>query len=309
MTPRALLAAAPLCLGLSAGGCSGRPVTAPAIISERFCYPSDTFVAASWTEPLPAALPGLSERAGRVAVSIGAAPALSELLSGKRVPAARRLRLRQAVLERVVAAQLDVQEAIALLDCEGERGDQLRGVLEAREARRTRRLALASVGFGAATAVLSGGLSLAGAGTASAAAGIAGGSGEASAGAGQVFGATPRGVLDTRRNLLRETRDRPARSVLLPGVVWRYLTRRGAEGSSVLDSVAEQWRGAGLLGEPGTPEAEARAALLYGDGGAYSAEDLLARGAMLDGLEAAIGRMNRLLRLLLTEMEARLAEP
>ena len=35
MTPRALLAAAPLCLGLSAGGCSGRPVTAPAIMLRR----------------------------------------------------------------------------------------------------------------------------------------------------------------------------------------------------------------------------------------------------------------------------------
>jgi hypothetical protein len=302
---RALLAAAPLCFGLAAG-CSGPPVDVPAIISERFCLPSDETLAASWAEPTPAALPGLSERAHRVAVSIGAAPALAELLSAERpVPETRRLRLRQQVLERIVAAQLDVQEALALLDCEGERGDQLRGVLQAREARRTTRLTLASIGFGAATAVATGGLALAGAGTASAVAGIAGGSAEASAGAGQLFG-TPRGLLQTRRNLLREARDRPARSTLLPAVVWRYLTRPGADGRSVLDEVAGQWRGAALLGEPGTPDAEARAALLHGDGGAYSAEDLMARGAMLDGLEAAVGRMSRSLGLLLSEMDARL---
>jgi hypothetical protein len=76
---RALLAAAPLCFGLAAG-CSGPPVDVPAIISERFCLPSDETLAASWAEPTPAALPGLSERARRVAVSIGAAPALAELL-------------------------------------------------------------------------------------------------------------------------------------------------------------------------------------------------------------------------------------
>jgi len=84
---------------------------------------------------------------------------------------------------------------------------------------------------------------------------------------------------------------------------WRAL-RSGRR--SVLDEVAGQWRGAALLGEPGTPDAEARAALLHGDGGAYSAEDLMARGAMLDGLEAAVGRMSRSLGPLLSEMDARL---
>lgn len=272
----------------------------PAILSERFCLTAaDEF--APTPPPASAPLPGYSPRARRVAESIGAAPALAEL-STTRSPV-RRAALRQAVVERVVAAQLDIQIALATIDCEGERGDQLQGVLEAREARRNRRLTWASIGAGAATAIATGGLALAGAATASAAAGIAGGAAEASAGGVQFFGA-PRGALGTRRNLLREAQERPATTTLLPPVVWRYLSRDEGSGS-VLAELAEQWRSAGLLEDAATPEGRARATLLFGEGGAYTSEDLQARGAMLDTLEAAIGRMNRGLRLLLAEMDSR----
>ena len=280
-------------------GCAG-PVLAPAILSERFCLtPADDVAAAP---PVQAAsLPAYSPRARRVAESIGAAPALAELSTTH--SAARRVELRQAVLERVVAAQLDIQIALATIDCEGERGDQLRGVLEARESRRNRRLTWASIGAGAATAIATGGLALAGAATASAAAGIAGGAAEASAAGVQFFGA-PRGQLSTRRNLLREAEARPAATALFPPVVWRYLSRDEGSGS-ILSELAAQWHAAGFLEDAGTPEGRARAALIFGEGGAYTAEDLQARGAMLDTLEAAIGRMNRGLRLLLAEMEVR----
>jgi hypothetical protein len=280
-------------------GCAG-PVLAPAILSERFCLaPADEFAPAP--PPRTAPLPGYSPRVRRVAESIGAAPALAELAT-TRSPT-RRTELRQAVLERVMAAQLDIQIALATIDCEGERGDQLRGVLEASESRRNRRLTWASIGAGAATAIATGGLALAGAATASAAAGIAGGAAEASAAGVQFFGA-PRGRLSTRRNLLREAQDRPATTATFPPVVWRYLSRDEGSGS-ILAELTTQWHAAGFLEDAGTPEGRARAALIFGEGGAYSAEDLQARGAMLDTLEAAIGRMNRGLRLLLAEMDAR----
>jgi hypothetical protein len=237
-----------------------------------------------------------------MAMLIGVAPQLSGLVAGHGDPL-QRLRVRQSVVERIVAASLDVQEAMALLDCEDERGDQLRSLLEARESRASRRLTIASIGFGAFTAVATGGLSLAAAPTAASAVGIAGGLGEASSGVAQLFGES-RGRFATSRNILREIRDRPAQSSMMPAVVWRYLQRQEAGGPSVLDQVVEQWRGAGLLGEGGLENPDRRTTLLFGEGGVYTTGDLNTRGAMLDGLEAAIGRMSRNLRLLLAEMQA-----
>ncbi|RVT89632.1 hypothetical protein EOD42_24865 [Rhodovarius crocodyli] len=289
-----------LALALMAG-CATPEVSGARIISEGFCMPSAETVGAALGEPVPAPLPGFSARAQRMAVLIGIAPQLSGLIVGDGPPL-QRLRMRQMVVERIVAASLDVQEAMALLDCEDERGDQLRSLLEARESRASRRLTIASIGIGAFTAVATGGLSLAAAPTAASAVGIAGGLGEASSGVAQLLGES-RGRLMTSRNILREIRERPEQSTMLPAVVWRYLLRHDTEGASVLDQVVEQWRGAGLLGEGGFENPDRRTALLVGEGGVYSTADLNARGAMLDGLEAAIGRMSRSLRLLLAEMQ------
>lgn len=290
-------------------GCASQNVSAPGarILSERFCQPSETIFSASLSEPVPAPLPGFSERARSMAVSIGVAPQLAGLLAAEGTPL-QRLRTRQMVVERIVAASLDVQEAIALLDCEDERGDQLRSLLEARESRTSRRLTIASIGFGAATAVVTGGLALAAASTAASGAGIAGGLGEASSGLAQLFN-DPKGRLDTGRNILREVRDQPERSAILPAVVWRYLRHQDPQSESALDQIMAQWRGTGLLDDATQRGATGRAALLFGEGGLYTADDLNARGAMLDGLQAAIGRMSRSLRLLLAEMQTVLPSP
>jgi hypothetical protein len=317
----ALFGAALVLSGCSAtiGGERGRP---PQVDGDRLCAPRTAGRPAAPTieGTLPAeALRAASERLAAHGFSRGAiemadviggtAPLLrlAELEAEKPTTVSaelRAFRLRQAVMDRIMLAMLDVSGTLAAIDCEGERGDQLRVRMQGIENRRALRLGLTSIMVGALTAALSGGLSVAGAGAVSDTVGIVGGVTEASVGASLLFGSVS-GAFRTERNLLREVWERPARSDLFPPAVWRFLTRRpagDAGGATVAEVVVAEWRAAELLGRGG-PEAERpRIALLFGAGGTYTIDDLEARDAMLDLLEASIALMNRDLRILLEEL-------
>ncbi len=236
----------------------------------------------------------------RVAEAEGAGPARGTAAE------LRRLRLRQAISDRITAASLDVSVTLAEIDCEGERGDQVQNRLTAIEARRARRLSLGSILVGALTAGLTGGLSLARVPGADVA-GILGGAAEASLGAALLFG-EPTGTLGTERNLLREVWERPVRPAFFPETVWRYLNRpvRGEDGDSrtTLDVVVAEWRAGDRFGPPGSAEERARMALLFGPGGTYTIEDLEVREALLELVETSVGLMSRDLRVLLAELQA-----
>jgi hypothetical protein len=131
-----------------------------------------------------------------------------------------------------------------------------------------------------------------------------GGVAEASVATSLLFGSAPR-ELRTERNLLREVWERPVRSDLFPPSVWRFLTRRpdGDPGrATVAEVVVGEWRAGELLGRDGPEADRPRVALLFGAGGTYTVEDLEAREAMLDLLEASIALMSRDLRALLEEL-------
>jgi hypothetical protein len=259
---------------------------------------------------------GYSPTAVRIAEAIGALPALQRyaaLAAGDaRGPAAelRLLRQRQEITDRILLAMLDVSGMLAEIDCEGERGDQLRVHLQNAEDRRTRRLSLASILVGALTASLSGGLSLANAAGGDVV-GIVGGVTEASVAGSLLFGSAE-GDLYTERNLLREVWEAPAQSSLFPPAVWRFLTGRrgdGADRPSIAELLAAEWRADERLGH-GQPPGQDRTGLLFGTGGRYTIEDLELRDAMLDLLEASIALMSRELRVLLEELMQRpAAEP
>lgn len=251
---------------------------------------------------------GFSRGAIDMAEVIGALPLLEQLAEAERArgPGAelRLLRLRQAITDRILLAMVDVSSTLAVIDCEGERGDALRVRLQAAEDRRARRLGLASILVGAATAALSGGLSLGGASAGGDIAGIVGGTTEASVATALLFGETS-GTLRTGRNLLREIWERPPRSEFFPRTVWRYLTRRPAddpEGRTPAETVAEEWRAGERFGPPGSRTERERIALLFGPGGTYTVQELEMRDAMLDLLEASIALMSEELRVLLIEL-------
>jgi hypothetical protein len=222
--------------------------------------------------------------------------------------ALERLRLRQAISERIMLAMLDASAAVAELDCEGERGDQLQTRLQGIESRRARRLTLASILAGALTAGVTGGLSLGAQETAASLAGIIGGGTEASLAGSLLFGGAS-GALRTDRNLLAELWERPAEARLFPETVWRYLTRvrtrpDGQGQGSIAEVLVAEWLAGERLGPPGSEEERARMALLFGAGGTYSIEDLEVREQMLELVQASVALMSRDLRTLLGEMQA-----
>lgn len=256
---------------------------------------------------------GWSRAAVEVAEVIGALGALQRLSGPEGAGPARgtaaelrRLLLRQAIGDRITAAMLDVSGTLAEIDCEGERGDQIKNRLQAVEARRAQRLSLGSIVAGALTAAVTGGLGLAGVSGADIAA-IVGGAAEASLGATLLLGETS-GPLRTERNLLREVWERPAESALFPETVWRYLNRPvpdgGGRSATVADAVVTEWRVNDRFGPPGSAEERARVALLFGTGGTYTVEDLDVRESLLELLETSIALMNRDLRALLAELQA-----
>ena len=218
----------------------------------------------------------------------------------------RRLRLRQTITDRILLAMLDVSSSIAEINCEGERGNELRDRLRRIEESRARRLNLATIMVGALTAVVSGGLSLAGAAGGDIA-GIVGGTAEAGVATTLLFGSAS-GELRTERNLLSDVWNQREQSSLFPATVWRLLTRRpGNEPNqpSVAERLRAEWQAGERLGPAGSQEERDRISLLFGPGGLYTVEDLELRDATVDLLQASISLMNQDLRGLLEELLGR----
>ena len=293
---------------------------------DRVCAPVSRTRHATGTEVTPSpkgaqpAFPrfaawGFSQDAVDIAEIIGALPLLEQLLTAETATARGRglaaelqlLRLRLAISDRIQLAMLDISSTLAVIDCEGERGDALRVRLQAAEDRRSRRLGLASILVGATTAAVTGGLSLGGASAGGDIAGIIGGTAEASVATALLFGDMS-GALRTERNLLREVWEHPPQSELFPNTVWRYLTRRRLDASgqaSPAETVAAEWRAGDRFGTPGSQAARERIALLLGPGGVYTVQELEMRDAMLDLLEASIALMSEELRVLVIALADR----
>jgi hypothetical protein len=215
----------------------------------------------------------------------------------------RTLTLRQAVLERIMLAGLEVSSVMAELDCEGERSDQLRDRLQRAETERVRRLTLTGVLIGAFTAASSGILSLASHSGGADVAAIVGGTAEAGVGL-SALEDRGAGTLSHGRNLLAEIWNQSGASTAFPPSIWRYLNARFGGGESPRDSLREQWNVPERLGTPGSSEEERRIRLFFGEGGVYTIDDLRAREAMLDLVEARVALFNKDIAALLRELVA-----
>ena len=249
---------------------------------------------------------GFSASAIGAAEAIGAEGLLLRLVALGGGPAggartAEALRVRLELTEAIMLGILDVASTLAEIDCEGERGDQLRTRLQASLDRRLYRLNIATILTGAATAAATGALAFVSTAAASNIAGIVGGNAEAGLGLALLFGEAS-GELRTPRNMLREIWDRPAEARLMPASVWRYLNRADAEGATPLDRLIAEWCTQELLGEPGSEAERERGALFLGPGGAYTPGDLDTREAMLELLQASVAMLNQDLRNLLAEV-------
>ncbi|MFT3800629.1 MAG: hypothetical protein QM766_05355 [Burkholderiaceae bacterium] len=257
---------------------------------------------------------GLSPAAAEIAMIIGADTLLEKMATldaqarrtGSAADAIAVLRLEQQVTHRVLRTMLDVSAVTAHLDCENERGDQLRDQLRKLEDQWSRRMSQSSAIIGGMTAFVSGVVGLVSpAAATSAVTGIVGGTAESGTALISQSG-TARGHLDTEPSALRELWEGPPRARLFPASVWRYLNQpaQAGGGQTRRETLLTRWRMRAGTEEGKTVSAvsERQLSLLFGPGGYYTVDDLAARDALIDVVEASIAVMNERLQRLLDEL-------
>jgi len=210
----------------------------------------------------------------------------------------------QQLSDRVLLGLLDVKSAAAEADCEEERADQLADRLQDVRERRTRRLTIFALLGSGIGSILSGGLALAAETTAAGAIGITAGVTESSFGSMAFFDREQRDFRHPR-NILAEVWEGPPEPRLMPRSVWRFLNRPLRDDPaqrSLRETLVARWRQDGRLGEDRSEVERQRTILFFGQGGMYAIEDLRARAAMLDLLEADINLMSHDLESLMHEL-------
>jgi hypothetical protein len=315
-----------LCL---ASGCAGGPQTPhdqilPSAGTERRCAPTTGSSRARSlihvpiqehngprAEPEASTAQRFPPEALAIAETIGALDLLvqlptleGEVADNREGALLRLLQVRQRLSDHILLALLDVKSAAAEADCEEERADQLADRLQEGRDQRVRRLTIFAVLGGGLVGILAG--ALATADPASIAGGIAAiVAGVVSSGFGTAaLSDESRYVFKHERNLLREIWEGPDRPALFPETVWRYLNQPMMEDPdhhSLRETLITRWRQHGRLGEAGSATEQRRLALFFGQGGTYEIEDLRARAAMLDLLEADVNLMSQDLEQLMQE--------
>jgi hypothetical protein len=286
-----------LALLLALAGCATRPPTRLAIAA-GYCDPplpyryNPTFAPQPQVEAAltPALLAHYPRRNLLTANAVGILPQLQALLSLQ--DAARQhpgpapelavLRQRQLVAAQVALVSSTVASLAAELDCEGERADQVAGFLKREDDRRTQRLNVLSIGIGGV--LLAAGLSLL-----------------------TLRQQGHTAEFEHPRNLLAEVWAEKSAASLFPPSVWYMLTdpafSNGGQ-TSIAHNTRLRWQHYGQLAKPDSKQGKKLAALLFGPGGQYSADELTVRANMLNELQSAVRLLNQELQGLLLALNA-----
>ncbi len=254
---------------------------------------------------MPASHP-FSKTAVDTSRAIGVLPELAVIAraSERALSSEQMLMARQVLMERIMLTMLDVASVTGEIDCENERSAQLRDQLRKSEEQRLRSLTVAGLVLGAATAIVSGGIALYSPDAAAAnVVNVIGGTAQAGTGFATLSHA-PRGELRHERNLMTDLWTGKSASDMFPPSVWRFLNEVEDQqtGTLLRQRLIDQWKAGDRLGPGGSDEEQQRAALIFGQGGEYTIEDLQARDAMLDQLEATVKLLYQDLALLLREL-------
>ena len=255
----------------------------------------------------PALLAHYPRRNLLTANAVGILPALQALLTLQETarqqpgPAAELavLRQRQLVLAQVALVSSTVSSLAAELDCEGERADQVAGYLAQLDTRRTQRLNVLSISVGAASGI---GTTVIGSKPGQYAFGIGGGLLAAGLGLLTLRQNGHTAEFGHPRNLLADVWSEQNASATWPPSVWYLLTdpafSNGGQ-TSLAHNTCQRWQHYGQLAHPASQEGRQLAALLFGPGGTYSADQLTVRANMLNELQAAVRLLNQELQGLL----------
>lgn len=313
MPPRYFLV---LCLALA--GCAGTRPTRRLHVAAGYCDPPLPYrydpaylPKADFEAALtPALLARYPRRNLLAANAAGILPQLQELLALEetaRWPPPRRqqpaadlavLRQRQRILAQVQLVSAAVASTAAELDCEGERADQVAGYLREQDNRRTQRFNVLSISIGAASGI---GTTVIDNKPGQYAFGIGGGL--LAAGLGLLtLGGEHTAEFTHPRNLLADVWAEKPTSELFPPSVWYMLTEPAFSNSgqtALAHNTRQRWEHYGQLAHPASKKGQQLAALLFGPGGRYSADELTVRANMLNELQSAVRLLNQELQGLL----------
>jgi hypothetical protein len=258
----------------------------------------------------PALLAHYPRRNLLAANAAGILPQLQELLALQETanwPQPRRqqpaadlavVRQRQRIMDQVILVSTAVASVAAELDCEGERADQVAGYLGEQDDRRTQRFNVLSIGIGAASGI---GTTVIENKSGQYAFGIGGGL--LAAGLGLLtLGGEHTAEFKHPRNLLADVWGEKPTSDVFPPSVWYMLTEPAFSNSgqtSLAHNTRQRWEHYGQLAHPESKKGRQFAALLFGQGGQYSAEELTVRANMLNELQSAVRLLNQELQGLL----------
>ncbi|MGI4741670.1 MAG: hypothetical protein ACRYG7_41410 [Janthinobacterium lividum] len=299
-------------VALALAGCAGTRPTPRLQVAAGYCDPPLPYrYDAAFTPKAdfeaaltPALLAHYPRRNLLAANAAGLLPQLQELLALEETaswPQPRRqqpaadlavLRQRQRIAAQVALVSTTVASVAAELDCEGERADQVAGYLREQDNRRTQRLNVLSIGTGAASGI---GTTVIENKPGQYAFGIGGGLLAAGLGLLTLTGGHTV-EFDHPRNLLAEVWGEKPTSDLFPPSVWYMLTEPAFSNSgqsALAHNTRQRWEHYGQLAHPASKKGQQLAALLFGKGGQYSADELTVRANMLNELQAAVRLLNQ----------------
>jgi len=306
-----------LVLLFALAGCATRP-PARLQVAAGYCDPPLPYRYDPAFAPQPnfeaALTPALLARYPRrnllTANAAGILPLLKELLTLEETaswPQPRRqqpaadlavLRQRQRIAAQLALVSASVASVAAELDCEGERADQVAGYLNEQDNRRTQRFNVLSISIGAASGI---GTTVIDNKPAQYAFGIGGGL--LAAGLGLLtLGGEHTAEFTHPRNLLADVWAEKPASDLFPPSVWYMLTEPAFSNSgqtALAHNTRQRWEHYGQLAHPESKKGQQLAALLFGPGGQYSADELTVRANMLNELQSAVRLLNQELQGLL----------
>jgi len=209
------------------------------------------------------------------------------------------LELKQQVIDKINLASLEISATAAELDCEEERTNQLRGLLQERMGKAEKRITVAAILTGAMTGLLVGALNLSNShANLSEEIGIAGGVAEATLGFLSLKIKRDH-VFNHQKNHLRDVWTGPDSTSNFPPVIWYYLNLPFDKGKpSLRASLKKQWIALDQFSLTDSHHIK----LYFNEGGIYDADDLGNRSSMLDQLEAIVSLMKKDLQLITKEL-------
>ena len=254
----------------------------------------------------PALLARYPRRNLLTANAVGILPQLQELLAleaqNRQQPGLATevavLRQRQRILAQLTLVSTTIASVAAELDCEGERADQVAGYLNEQDSHRTQRLNVLSISIGAASGI---GTTVIANMPGQYAFGIGGGLLAAGLGLLTLHGGST-AEFTHPRNLLAEVWAEKPTTDLFPPCVWYMLTNPAFSNSgqtTLAHNPRQRWQHYGQLAHPESAAGRQLAALLFGAGGQYSADQLTVRANMLNELQSAVRLLNQELQGLL----------